>query len=121
METKRTILLVDDEQAILRVLSIKLRVSGYDVITARDGEEALNLIDSAKPDLMILDIIMPNVDGFQVLERLRARSDLPVIAFSARPENGRKALKHGITEFVPKPFDVDDLIRRIDRALDRPK
>ncbi len=117
METRKRILLADDERAILKVLSIKLRISGYEVITAQDGEEALLLIDSAKPDLVLLDIIMPRADGFQVLERLRSYPELPVIALSARPENARKALALGVKDFLTKPFDVDDLVRRIDRIL----
>ncbi len=117
MGTRRKILLVDDEGAILKILSIKLRVSGYDVVTARDGEEALGMIDSERPDLMLLDIIMPKVDGLQVLERLRARSSIPVIAFSARRDNARKVLDLGGTDFLTKPFDVDDLVKRIDSVL----
>ena len=118
METKNRILLVDDEQAILRILSIKLRISGYDVVTAPSGREALELIDSARPDLMLLDVIMPGMNGFAVLQELRTHSDLPVIVLSARPENARKALSLGANDFLAKPFDVDDLIQRIEKVLD---
>ncbi len=116
--TKKKILLVDDERGILKVLSIKLRVSGYDVVTAGGGQEALELIDSAKPDLMVLDIIMPGIDGFEVLERLQSTSKLPVIVYSARPENAAKAIGLGADDFFAKPFDVDELVKRIDGLVD---
>ncbi len=117
METKGKILLVDDEPAILKVLGIKLRVLGYEVITALSGEAGLQLANSAKPDMLLLDIILPGIDGFQVLEKLRLRSELPIIAFSARTENGPKALSLGANDFLTKPFDVDELVRRIEGLL----
>ncbi len=116
--TKR-VLLVDDERAILKILSIKLRISGYDVITAQGGEEALDLIGSACPDIMLLDVIMPGMDGFEVLQKLRAVSELPVIVLSARPENAQKALSLGANDFLAKPLDVNEMINRIERLLDR--
>jgi len=82
-------------------------------VTASSGEEALALVRSARPDLMLLDVIMPGMDGFQVLEKVRAASDLPVIVFSARPENGEKALSLGANDFLAKPMDVDEMVRRI--------
>jgi len=117
MGTRSRILLVDDESAIRKILTIKLRVSGFDVITANDGAEALRLADSEGPDLMLLDVIIPGIDGLRVLEQLRAYSNLPVIVFSARPENASKAMSLGANEFFTKPFDVDDLLKRIDRSL----
>ncbi len=117
MPAKKCVLVVDDEQPILRILSIKLRISGYEVITALNGQEALALVDSAKPDIMLLDIIMPVMDGFEVLRKLRCLSDLPVIAFSARPETAQKALNCGANHFLAKPFDVDDLVKTIRMLL----
>jgi two-component system, OmpR family, KDP operon response regulator KdpE len=117
MKPRKKILLVDDELAILRVLGIKLKISGYDVITASTGQEALDKVDSANPDLMLLDVIMPGIDGFEVLDKLRAFSEIPVIVFSARPENGQKALKLGANDFLAKPLDVDDMVRRVDTLL----
>jgi two-component system KDP operon response regulator KdpE len=114
---KRRVLVVDDEQAIRKVLSIKLKISGYDVVTAAGGQEALDMVNSAKPDLMLLDVIMPGVDGFQVLRKLRAFSELPVIVFSARPENERGALTLGANDFLAKPISVDEMIQRIERLL----
>jgi DNA-binding response OmpR family regulator len=118
VETRKRILVVDDEQAILRILSIKLKVSGYDVITAPGGREALNLVESASPDIMVLDVIMPGINGFEVLRKLRVKSELPVIVFSAKPENTQEALNLGANDFIAKPFNVDELVKRIKMLLD---
>jgi DNA-binding response OmpR family regulator len=117
VDIKKKVLVVDDERAILTVLSIKLRVSGYHVVTASSGEEGLALIKSGRPDIMLLDVIMPGMDGFEVLEKVRAVSELPVIVFSARPENSEKALKLGANDFLAKPMDVDEMVRKIGRLL----
>jgi DNA-binding response OmpR family regulator len=114
MAEKKKVLIADDEPAILRILSIKLRISGYDVVTANSGSEALDLIDSVHPDIMLLDVIMPGVDGFEVLKNLRTVSNLPVIVFSARSENAQKALNLGANIFLSKPLNLDDLIKRIE-------
>ena len=116
-KVKKRVLLVDDEPAILKVLSIKLRISGYDVVTASSGKEALDVISSAYPDVMLLDVVMPGMDGFEVLEKLRTSSELPIIVFSARPENAQKALSLGANDFLAKPLDVDDMIKRIEQLL----
>ncbi len=119
MEPRKRILLVDDERAILRVFGIKLRISGFDVVTAPSGEEALDLVKSQPPDIMLLDVIMPGIDGFEVLEKVRAFSDLPVIVFSARPENAQKALGLGANDFIAKPLDMDEMVKKIENLLDR--
>ena len=117
VDTKKKILIVDDERAILKVLSIKLKISGYEVTTALSGEEALELVNSAKPDIMLLDVIMPGVDGFEVLQKLRPSHQLPVIVLSARPENAAKALSLGADDFLNKPFDVNELLKKIEEVL----
>ncbi len=114
---KKRVLLVDDERAILRVLTVKLRISGYNVIAASSGEEALDLVGSTPPDIMLLDVIMPGMDGFEVLQKLRTTSELPVIVFSARPENAQKAMSLGANDFLDKPFDVDDMVKKIRELL----
>ena len=114
MKSKKKVLLVDDERAILRVIGIKLRISGFDVLTASGGQEALGLVKTNSPDIILLDVIMPGIDGFEVLEKLRTFSELPVIVFSARPDNAQKALSLGANDFLAKPFDVDDMVKRIE-------
>jgi two-component system KDP operon response regulator KdpE len=114
MKSKKKVLLVDDERAILRVIGIKLRISGFDVLTASGGQEALDLVKTNSPDIILLDVIMPGIDGFEVLEKLRTFSELPVIVFSARPDNAQKALSLGANDFLAKPFDVDDMVKRIE-------
>ena len=113
----KKVLVVDDEQSLLRLLAIRLRLSGYDVITAINGSEALELIENERPDLVLLDIIMPVVDGFEVLEIMRDWCTAPVIAMSAREENADRAWELGAREFVSKPFDVDELVGTIQRIL----
>jgi DNA-binding response OmpR family regulator len=116
-QAKKKVLIVDDEPGIIRILGIKLRISGYEVMTAFNGERALELVESGNPDIMLLDIIMPGKDGFQVLQTLRSTCELPVIAFSARSENAQKALELGANDFVSKPFDVDTLITKVRKIL----
>jgi DNA-binding response OmpR family regulator len=118
MKAKKKILLVADEQAILRVVSIKLRICGFEVVTAPGGQEALDLVKTESPDIMLLDVIMPGVDGFTVLEKLRAVSELPVIVVSARQENAQKALTLGASDFFSKPYDINDILKRIESLLE---
>jgi DNA-binding response OmpR family regulator len=115
---KACVLIVDDDVRILRFIGASLRLNGYDVITTTCGEEALKLAESEKPNIMLLDVLMPIMDGFEVLRRLRAASDLPVIAISAHASNAEKALSLGANNFLSKPFMPDELIRRIKVLLD---
>ena len=114
----RKILIIDDEKPIRDVLNIALIEEGYEPYQASNGEKGLELCKTNKPDIVLTDVMMPGMDGFQVLEELRAFSRLPVIAFSARSENGPRALELGANTFLAKPFDVDDLVRRTQRMLD---
>jgi two-component system, OmpR family, KDP operon response regulator KdpE len=118
METKKRILVVDDEPGILRFIKIGLSLAGYDVITATNGEEGLKLADSAKPDLMLLDILMVPMSGFEVLVKLREFSNMPVIVFTARNDIGDKAIKEGANAFISKPFAPEQLVRKIEDTLD---
>ncbi len=113
METKKRVLVVDDEPGILRFVSISLRLAGYDVTTTTSGEEALQLVRSAKPDVMLLDILMQPMSGFNVLEQLRAFSKMPVIVFTARREIAEHAVKRGANGFVAKPFIPEDLVQKL--------
>ncbi len=108
--------MVDDDAAILRIVGISLRVFGYDVITSSSGEEALKLIEREKPDIMLLDVVMPGMNGFETLEKLRTKSDMPVIVFSAR-SSLREALSLGANDFIAKPFTPEQMARRIQAVL----
>ena len=117
-EPRKRILLVDDEQKILKFLEVKLRLSGYEVITATSGRQALELVKSAKPDIMLLDVIMPEMDGFDVLQKLRTFTQLPVIVFSARAGNSDKAMSLGANDYIAKPFNLDELVTRVKALVD---
>jgi two-component system KDP operon response regulator KdpE len=110
---KKRVLIVDDHPGVLKFIEIDLKLRGFEVITALSGAEALELVKSAGPDIILLDMIMPGMDGFQLLKELRTFSDLPVIAFSASPGNQDLALESGADDFAHKPFDPNDMARRI--------
>jgi two-component system KDP operon response regulator KdpE len=114
---KRCVLVVDDEPKLLRFIEITLKLHGYEVIVTTSGQEALDLVNSAKPDIVLLDVIMPGINGFEVLKELRTFTDMPVIAFSATPSNNENALKLGANDFIAKPFKADEVIRRIKKLV----
>jgi DNA-binding response OmpR family regulator len=116
MVRKYRILIVDDESRILFFLSTKLKELGFDVIAAGDGKTALEKLNSEEPDLVVLDVIMPGISGFEVLKELRRYSAIPVIILSARDEpiDKIKGLSLGADDYLQKPFNVDELIARID-------
>ena len=118
MEKKR-ILIVDDDPAILRLLSTNLKARGYDVITAVNGEESLEAVQRDFVDLMILDLMMPKVDGVEVVRRVREWSDVPIIILSARgDENAKvKCLELGADDYLTKPFGIAELMARIKTAF----
>jgi DNA-binding response OmpR family regulator len=115
---RTTVLLVDDEEKIVRFLALKLKLFGYDVITASDGRKALDNVQSVNPDIMVLDILMPVVDGFEVLEELRKFSRVPVIAISAKGDNADRAMELGANDFISKPFKPDELVAKIEANHD---
>lgn len=119
MSIKKRVLVVEDDAGILRFVKVALTTAGYDVITASGGEEALELAQSKKPDLMLLDIFMSPMTGLEVLEKLRPTSQIPVIVFSARGSVVDEALKRGANDFIAKPFKPEDLIEKIQSILDR--
>ena len=116
-DRKMCVLVVDDDVKILRFLHSSLRLAGYEVVTTTSGEEALELVESKNPNVMVLDILMSPLDGFEVLSRLRADSKLPVIAISAHASSAEKALSLGANVFMAKPFRPDELIKRIESVL----
>jgi DNA-binding response OmpR family regulator len=111
------VLIVDDDARILNFIRPNLRLAGYDVIDAKDGEQALKLVQSEKPGIMILDILMSPMDGFEVLKKLRKFSEMPVIAISAHTSAAEEALSLGANDFLGKPFRPDELVKRIKALL----
>jgi two-component system response regulator MprA len=113
------VLIADDDRAIRDSLTRALGLEGYDVVQAIDGNSALSLIESAKPDVAILDVMMPNIDGLTVCRVLRAeRNRLPVLMLTARTETPDRVagLDAGADDYLAKPFDLDELLARL-RAL----
>ena len=114
---KKRVLVADDETGILRFVKINLSMAGYEVFTTTSGEEALKLVDSVKPDVMLLDILMTPFSGFEVLAKLRPASQLPVIVFTAKSDFGERALKEGADDYIAKPFLPDQLLKKIENVL----
>jgi len=116
---KPLVLVVDDNAKVLRFVEIDLKIRGFGVITTTSGAEALRLIESARPDIVLLDIIMPEMDGLEVLRRLQGLKAPPVIAFSASPGRHETTLRLGAADFMVKPFHPEDLARKIEEILGR--
>lgn len=115
------VLVVDDEPQIRRALRTALLGHGYEVDTAEDGDAALTLLASRPPDLMVLDLVMPGVDGFEVLRQTRTWSQLPIIVLSARGQERDKveALDLGADDYLTKPFGMAELLARLRATLRR--
>lgn len=109
------VLAVDDDPAILRTLRINLRAREYDVETAGDGRSALQIVDERMPDVILLDLGLPDIDGVRVLRHLRTFTQVPVIVVSARsePDDKVEALDLGADDFITKPFSIEELLARI--------
>jgi DNA-binding response OmpR family regulator len=115
---KKKILVVDDEEDILHFLELVLREKGYEVATASSGHEALTRAQMVRPDLILLDIMMPQMDGWEVLKLLRVdegTSDIPVAMLSARTEakDRVQGLQEGAVDYICKPFSLQDLLAKI--------
>jgi two-component system, OmpR family, response regulator MprA len=118
------VLIADDDRAIRDALTRALDLEGYDVVQANDGTMALSLIESMQPDVAILDVMMPNIDGLTVCRVLRAeRNRLPVLMLTARTETPDRVagLDAGADDYLAKPFDLDELLARLRALLRRTK
>jgi len=115
------VLLVDDDPTLLAVLSRRVARAGYDVRTAASGPEALKQLDGSWPALLVVDLMMPGMDGFELSRRVKQIADLPIIVLSAvdDPEAKISALELYAEDYVTKPFDPDELVARIQRVLRR--
>ena len=121
MTEHRRILVVDDEAQITRVLRTSLSSHGYEIRVANDGVTALEIMKDWRPDLVITDLSMPNMDGLELCRRLRARSDIPIVILSVRGEEKTKvqALDAGADDYVTKPFGIEELLARVRANLRR--
>lgn len=115
------ILVVDDEPQIVRALRINLNVRGYEVATAATGSEALRLAATFRPEIVLLDLGLPDIDGIDVIAGLRGWTDIPIVVLSARTDSADTvdALDAGADDFVTKPFGMDELLARLRAALRR--
>lgn len=122
MSDSRKVLVVDDDEHILRSLAQYLELEEFSVRTASGGAEALALVEEEKPDLMVLDVMMPEMDGFEVLENLRRNPEtekLPVIMLTARDQHGDvlKGYQMGVSSYMVKPFNLDELVEVINQVF----
>jgi DNA-binding response OmpR family regulator len=122
MPAKRTtILTADDDPQLLRLVSRNLELEDYEVVTASNGQQALEMIEAQTPDLVLLDVMMPKMDGFTVCQRVRAFSAVPIILITARGQDQDKVrgLDLGADDYLTKPFSVDELLARVRAVLRR--
>lgn len=122
MPIKNKILLVDDEEDILALVRVRLEANNYEVITAKDGQEGLNLARSIKPDLIVLDLMLPKIDGYKVCRILKFDSrykDIPIILFTARSkeEDKKTGFITGADAYITKPFEPKTLLSKIKELL----
>ena len=118
---KITILTADDDPQLLRLVARNLEFEDYDVLTASNGKQALELIEAHAPDAILLDVMMPQMDGFQVCQRVREFSTVPIILVTARGQDQDKVrgLDLGADDYLTKPFSVDELLARVRAVLRR--
>ena len=120
-DSKQKILVVDDEASIRRILETRLKMAGYNVVTAEDGEEAVELFNKTSPDLVILDVMMPKMDGYGVTREIRRVSDIPIIILTALGDVSERitGLELGADDYVIKPFSPKELEARVKAVLRR--
>lgn len=118
-----TILVVEDELALREAVAYNLQQQGYTVITAEDGEQAISLAHSSQPDLILLDVMLPNVDGFEVCRILRKEMNMPILMLTARSSEIDRVLglEMGADDYIVKPFSMRELLSRVKAQLRRVK
>ena len=119
---KKLILIVEDDRHIAEGIRLNLTLQGYDVVTATDGVAGLNQWKARRPDLMILDIMLPGIDGLSILQNIRLEDErMPILILSAKgdPSDRIKGLYFGGDDYLPKPFNLEELLLRVDRLLKR--
>ena len=120
-ETRQKILVADDEASIRRILETRLKMVGYDVVVAEDGEEAVEVFNKTNPDLVVLDVMMPKMDGYGVTREIRRTSDVPIIILTALGDVSERitGLELGADDYVIKPFSPKELEARVKAVLRR--
>ena len=115
------ILVVDDEPRYVRLMEANLVSAGYSVITASDGQEAVSVVDAKRPDLVLLDVMMPNLDGIGACERIRRFSNVPIIMVTARGDDRDRVagLDVGADDYIVKPYSITELLARVRAVLRR--
>jgi two-component system KDP operon response regulator KdpE len=121
MAVEPLILAVDDEAGILRLIKLELSSQGFRVVVANDGEEALRLAEQQRPDIVVLDIVMPDMSGLEVMRRLRERTSIPIILLTAKDhdEDKVRGLELGADDYLVKPFNPEELSARVRAVLRR--
>jgi CheY-like chemotaxis protein len=119
----KKILIIDDEPELVKAVEVRLKTSGYDIVTACEGSSGIQKAKEAKPDLILLDIIMPKMNGYQVAKKLMADPEtqgIHIIVFSASQERDleNKCKELGITNFIMKPFETIDLLNMVKEVLE---
>jgi DNA-binding response OmpR family regulator len=116
-----TILVVEDEPSIQEIVGIYLKRAGYQVVVAADGQQALDLLDRQPPDLVVLDLMLPRLNGLEIMHWMRSRGDIPVIMLTARREESDRiaGLEMGADDYVIKPFSPQELVSRVRAVLRR--
>ncbi len=115
------VLVVDDEPRYLKLVRYNLEAAGYEVVTAASGEEALSLVAKKSPDLIVLDIRLPGIDGYEVCSKIREFSSVPIIMLTAKGEEREKVqgLRLGADDYITKPFGAEELVARVETVLRR--
>jgi CheY-like chemotaxis protein len=118
----KRILVCDDDPVILRLLEVNLQLEGFEVLLAHHGQEALDIATSHRPDLVILDIMMPQMDGYEACERLKSDSatkDIPIVFLSAKAQQSDidKGREYGVADYLTKPFDPSRLVEVVQRLV----
>jgi len=122
MGLSRKILVIDDEANIIKVVQTRLEKNGYTVISANDGQEGIEKALAEKPDLIILDILMPEMDGYEAARRMRANKELdqiPIIMLTAKDRMQELFSMEGVNDYIIKPFIAEDLLNCIRKHLDK--
>jgi DNA-binding response OmpR family regulator len=117
MESKKKVLIVDDEPQIGKIFGLKLKLSGFEVVSTVSGAEAIDLVRNQNFDIMLLDVLMPDVTGMDVLDSVRSFSQIPIILFTARPDVFEIAKRFGATDYISKPLNPESLLEKIKSIL----